>query len=92
MKVPIRGRVGVLKWEYYVAADVVDYTVTVDSDRPGASALVATVTRRDRYNLTQRPLKFVAPYKGGQMRWPVATFELTDAGRLTATLGPPEEM
>lgn len=82
----ITGVVGSIKWAYYTAAAINNYTVT-RSD--AAWTLSATVVLSDAFKLSQRPLRFVAPHAHGEWAWPILTIQLAD-GALTATLGPPE--
>lgn len=83
----ITGVVGQIKWGYYNAAAINGYTVT----RQGTEwRLRATVVVSDAFKLAQRPLRFVAPTKYGEWRWPITNFDLNN-GQLTAQLGPPEE-
>jgi hypothetical protein len=88
-----------IKWKYYTAGTVTGYTITRHETIAGSLSLVGTLTERDRYKLSHRPLIFVAPYtvpakeKGGTVthafwRWPILEWAVTDAGRLTARLGP----
>jgi len=83
----IRGRVAALKWSYYNAAAVEGYAVTRDA-RTGWTATGALVPGAvDRFKLAQRPLFFVAPFKGGAWRWEIESLVL-EGGRFTARLGP----
>jgi len=88
---PLTGRRGAIRWHYYTAADVLDYTVTAPSaDRP-SWLLRGTVPAgaSDPYKLTQTPLEFVATLTvGSVLRWPVLAVTV-EAGRIRATLGPP---
>lgn len=79
--------VGQIKWAYYVAAAINGYSVTREADQ---WTLRGTVVLADAYKLAQRPLLFVAPHAKGEWRWPILALTLID-GRLTATLGAPEE-
>lgn len=89
MGAAIRGVVGQIKWAYYLAAAINNYTVTRDVQ--GQWRLRATVVQCDRFKLSQRPLVFVAPHARGEWRWPITGYEL-QAGALTASLGAPEEV
>jgi hypothetical protein len=82
----LRGIVGHVKWHYYTAAAINGYTVT--RTEGGGLSLVATVVMHDAFKLAQRPLVFEAPHKAGVWKWPIVAHTLTEAGRLTATLGP----
>ena len=83
----IRGRVASIKWGYFDAAGVEGYTVT--QDKTGWRVAGALVPGRvDAYKLAQRPLYFVAPFKGGAWRWEILAFTALDGGTFTATLGP----
>lgn len=82
----IRGVVGEIKWHYYTAAAINNYTVTrVDAEWH----LHATVVLSDAFKMAQRPLTFIAPHAKGEWRWPILSSEITN-GALTAKLGPPE--
>jgi hypothetical protein len=82
----VSGRVARVKWTYFTAAEVSAYTVTYEA--AGAWQMGAKVEIADAYLLTQRPLMFVAPFRGGAWQWPVKTVELAaDGRRLTARLG-----
>lgn len=89
----ITGVIGVIRWHDYVAAAIHGYTVQ-PLDRQGrAWSLRATVVVSNPFNLTQRPLTFVAKHKGGEWRWPIEQHEMqTQHGTpvLTARLGPEE--
>lgn len=83
----IRGRVAAIKWAYYDAAIVEGYTVT--QDLAGANVRGALVPGRvDAYKLAQRPLFFVAPFKGGAWRWQIHTLTTLEGGNFLAALGP----
>jgi len=94
----ITGRVAALKWAYFNAAAVDGYTVTraappapANGPRPAGDWTVrgALVPGQvDAFKLAQRPLFFVAPFKGGAWRWEVRTLEMRPDGRFSATLGP----
>lgn len=81
----IRGVVGQIRWSYYVAGAVNDYTVW---RAQGVWQLQATVVRADAYNLTQRPLWFVAPTKHGAWRWPIQILQVADGRQNTLPSGP----
>ncbi|HEY6360536.1 MAG TPA: hypothetical protein VIX63_05500 [Vicinamibacterales bacterium] len=82
----IRGVRGVVRWGAYgTAAEVAAYTITPLA--AGGLELVATFMSADRFQLTQRPLAFIAPVAGGAWRWPIETITGTET-TLRATLGP----
>lgn len=83
----IRGRVAVLKWAYYNAAAVEGYAVTQDARKRWTATGALIPGAVDAFKLAQRPLYFVAPFKGGAWRWEVESLAL-DGGRFTALLGP----
>jgi len=83
----IRGRVAALKWAYYNAAAVEDYAVTRDDRKAWAATGALVPGAVDAFKLAQRPLFFVAPFRGGAWRWEVHSLTVTD-GRFTARLGP----
>jgi hypothetical protein len=82
----IRGKVALIKWSYYHAAAVEGYAVTQDASKRWTASGALVPGAIDRFKLAQRPLYFVAPFKGGAWRWEVESLEL-DAGRFTARLG-----
>jgi len=85
--IPLRGNNGVIKWFYYAAADVREFTVLYDKTA-GAWTLRGIVQAADAFKLKQTPLVFVAALRGDVLRWPVLGFELTN-GRIVARLGAP---
>lgn len=80
---------GTVAWHGRTVAVLRGWTVR-RGERAGEWRLSANVDRADRFLLTQRPLSFHAPRKGGFWCWPVVAVTL---GResLTARLGPPEQ-
>jgi len=78
------GAEGSLMWGYHVAATVRDWTVASDGAQ---RSLSAAIVRLDDFRLSQRPLMFVAPHRGGAWSWPVLELQAGDA-TLTARLGP----
>ena len=83
----ITGRVAALKWSYYNAAAVEGYTVTrTDKAWTATGAIVPGAV--DPFKLAQRPLFFVAPFKGGAWRWEVKSLTLFEPGRFSDHLGP----
>lgn len=83
----IRGRVARVMWAYYTAATVEGYAVTQDAR---GWTVVATIVpgTADAFKLAQRPLRFVAPFKGGAWVWPIETWTPLDGGgRFMARLG-----
>ena len=86
--IPLRGARGVIRWHYYTAAGVTDFTVTYDQERR-AWSLRGGAIAPDPFKLGQTPLEFFAPTKQGTgLRWPVITVTVKD-GRIAATLGEP---
>jgi len=93
----LTGVVGKIDWSYYAAAAINGYQVSRDAS--GTWTLQATVVTANSFNLTQRPLVFVAPYDKGEWRWWIQTLRFPD-GRdyppdrapfvITATLDPPD--
>lgn len=88
----VRGVVGRIDWAWYVAAAINGYLVTRDGPRWN---LRATVVKVDKYNMSQKPLKFVAEVRDRrgtkvEWRWPIRDLEVHE-GTVTAVLGPPEE-
>jgi hypothetical protein len=92
MSVSVRGVVGEITYAYFSAATLRDYVVT----RRGRAGwtLRAAIAKRDAFNLTRRPLMFVAPHINqktgarGEWRWPVLDLAVTNT-TITATLGEP---
>lgn len=87
MALVLKGVVGQIKWSYYTAAAINNYTV---SQSDGQWTLRATVVNHDAFKLKQKPLIFVAPHEKGDWRWPIEGYEL-QGGVLTAHLGAPLE-
>lgn len=93
----ISGVVGKIDWSYYAAAAINGYRVTVS--KSGDWTLSATVITANAFNLTQRPLVFIAPTNGGEWRWRIRTIRFPD-GRdvppdrvpfvISAALEPPD--
>lgn len=83
----VRGVEGRIRWQYYEAATVHEYTLTRTG---GGWALRGILGLSDAFKLSQRPLTFVAPHKGGQWRWPIDSFVVEPNRMLVATLGPLE--
>jgi len=86
----VTGVDAAIRWHHYPAAVIRGYVVT----RVGADwRLKATIASRNAYNLAQRPLVLVVPYKGGACwYWPVHEYTLhEDGAKLSARLGPPLE-
>jgi hypothetical protein len=87
----LKGVVGHIKWHYYTAAAINDYTVVRDR-KTGKWSLSATVVLSDAFKMAQRPLTFTAKHAKGEWRWPIESVQLhPDTHRLTATLGPPQQ-
>jgi hypothetical protein len=83
----IRGKVALIKWSYYNAAAVEGYAVTQDASKQWTATGALVPGAIDRFKLAQRPLHFVAPFKGGAWRWEVESLAV-DGDRFTARLGP----
>ena len=89
----ITGVAGTIKWHYYTAAAINNYTVT--RSKRGDWSMAAIVVLSDAYKMAQRPLVFIAKTKRGEWRWPVLSIERESGDRahmLTAKLGPPERI
>lgn len=84
----IHGRVAAVKWAYYNAAAVEGYAVTRDARNVWSVTGGLVPGAVDAYKLAQRPLYFVAPFKGGAWRWEIESIAMLDGGRFTARLGP----
>ena len=84
--IPLRGAKGAIRWHYFMAAGVVDFTVVYD---PASRAwtMRGGLVAPNAFKLTQAPLEFFVPTKTGAMRWPVQAFQMRE-NRITATLGP----
>jgi hypothetical protein len=81
----IRGARGFLRWYAYAAAEVRDYTLTKSGRGYGLAGWLAGA---DAFKLSQRPLLFEVPVKGGGVwRWPVESLT-TAEGKVSARLGP----
>jgi len=86
--VPLTGTNGAIKWHYYTAAAIATYAVRYNPEAR-AWTLSGVVAGSDPFKLTQTPLEFVAPIKGGgALRWPIVRVTVKD-GRVAAALGPP---
>lgn len=85
----IRGVVGQIKWQYYVAAAVNGYTVT-RSATTHEWHVTGAVVLADTFKMAQRPLTFVAPHAQGEWRWRIIEITRREDGGFTATLGPLE--
>ena len=72
------GPAGVMRWGYYDAATLRDWSL---KDR----ILTATVVEKDDTRLTQRPLSFVVIRPSTTWSWPVDTLQIAGSS-LTATL------
>jgi hypothetical protein len=83
----IRGRVAAIKWSYYNAAAVEGYTITRDAQKHWTATGALVPGAVDAFKLGQRPLFFVAPFKGGAWRWEIEALTLLD-GNFSARLGP----
>jgi hypothetical protein len=86
---PLTGRRGVIRWKYYRAADVIEYTVTAPSAGRPTWTLRGVVPpgAADSYTLKKTPLEFCATLTpGSRLTWPVLDVTI-EAGRLRATLG-----
>lgn len=87
----IRGVVGQIRWSYYVAASVTNFTVTRHGSTTGATVrwtLRATLVLADAFKLSRKPLVFQVETKKGLMTWPITDLVITDRD-VTATLGTP---
>lgn len=89
----ITGVVGSIKWGtppgWYTAAGIHGYTVTCT--KAGQWSLSAQLVLANAFNLSQRPLVFVAKLKDGEWRWPIASMTLDkDTQHISAQLGAPE--
>jgi len=84
----IHGTIAAVKWSYFTAAAVHGYTVTQHA--AGAWSVAGTFVPGlvDAYKIAQRPIYFVAPFKGGAWRWPIESLAVLEGGRFTARLGP----
>lgn len=83
----IRGKVALLKWSYFNAAAVEGYMVTQDVSKRWTASGALVPGAIDLFKLRQRPLYFVAPFKGGAWRWEVESLTV-DGDHFTARLGP----
>jgi hypothetical protein len=96
---PLSGIVARVMWHYYPAAAVNNYIIARDPQHGGLT-VSGTVVLQDAYKLAQRPLVFEAPWRvkatdthpeqQGVWRWPIEAFTISEAGHLTARLGPEE--
>lgn len=86
MPAAISGVVASIKWASYTAAAVNSYTVTRDPVTRAWSATGILVIA-DAFKLSQRPLTFVAPFKGGEWHWPIVDPLPRVAGPFRVRLG-----
>lgn len=86
-EVTVSGAVASLRWSYHQAAALRDWTLTKVA---GGFALSATITTKDTFRVSQRPLVFVVTTQDGPWRFPVQSLQI-DGASLTATLGPKEK-
>jgi hypothetical protein len=86
MALTVTGVVGEVRWGYFPAGHVLNWTVTINE---GVSSLTGTLTQYDALRLSQQPLVFVAPHVKGAYRWPITSLQMTGAWCM-ATLGPME--
>lgn len=82
----IHGAIGQVKYTYRTAAVVNDFTIA-RSELEGLT-MRGTLAESDTYLLTQTPLTFVVPIKGGAWRWPVVDWRIIDR-QILARLGAP---
>jgi hypothetical protein len=82
----IRGIAGRVEWAYFTAAVIEGYAVA--RERPGVWHLTAHARSADVFKMKQKPLVFVAPFVGGEWRWPVQSIRI-DRGELVGVLGDP---
>ena len=80
----ITGVVGHIKWGWNPAAAINGYTVTVT--KHGVWSLRATVINANAFNLTQRPLVFVAPHEKGEWVWRLRAVRFVDSNGFTTTI------
>ena len=93
----VKGVVGKIERGYYPAASLNNYVVTRGRD---GWALTATVVAWDAFNLTQRPLVFLAPHTGGEWSWRIRALRFPEGDyppargpfTIRATLDPPDTM
>lgn len=87
----ISGVVGEIRWHDYTAAAINGYTVTPLAKDRSRWSLRATVVLTNAFNLSQRPLTFIARLKGGRAwRWPIVSLStqvLNGVPTLVAELG-----
>lgn len=80
----VNGVVGRIDWSYFTAAALNGYRVTRTSK--GETFLSGTCVMSNAFNLSRRPLTFVAPTKSGEWRWPILELQMQN-GRVVARLG-----
>jgi hypothetical protein len=84
----LSGKVGKISWGYYAAADVHGYTVLRTKDTKQWS-MTGVVGACNKFNLTQRPLVFIAPHQKGHWEWPIRSITV-EHGVISAQLGEPQ--
>jgi len=82
----ITGVVASIRWADYTAAAVNGYTATRDPVTK-AWSVTGLLVIADAFKLTQRPLRFVAPFTGGEWTWPILDPVPCVAGPFRARLG-----
>src|SRR5262245_45443276 len=94
----LTGVVGRLQWGWNPAGSINGYTVTCSKTR--AWTLRATVIQINVFNITQRPLAFIAPHANGAWRWMIRELQFPDGTDhpptrmpfgITAALQPPDQ-
>lgn len=80
-----RGDVARIDWGYFAAAGIKGFSITGDARVGGL--LRGRVIVSDSFKLSRKPLTFVVPTTGGEMRWPIVDITVTD-GTVQAQLGP----
>jgi len=93
----LTGVVGRVEWGWNPAASINGYTVTCSKTQEWT--LRATVINVNVFNITQRPLVFIAPHAHGAWRWVIRQVHFPEGGDhppkhlpfgLTAVLEPPD--
>ena len=78
----ITGEAGHIRWGYFLAASVREWTIVRES---GAMRLTATIVSRDAVRITQRPLDFIVTHRRGVWTWPITELQI-DGDTITASL------
>lgn len=81
----VRGAVGTVKWGYRPAMNIAGWTFSGSGAAGGV--VTATVTSREAFLCSQRPLTLALTVGRASVRWPVLTL-VEEGTAVTITVGP----